>query len=439
MTSILVKLSSRPDTRCCLAFRNFIDFDSHTGIVTFSHELRLGRMNMDARFGVIGLCRFADVLLAVHTDTTGLALLGRVWSIVEPDELGSLSVWRLSNRLLSDSPDGREDLKLGERIFLKLLPERGNCLSMVGSDFAIGMGNGSILVFDIQSPGDAKWTIAAHGVSPVIATVMAGKYVFSVGADDGLRISSLVTGEVLAGGNLRKRFESGEAFTCICVVTDRIFIGTNKGRVFVFLFYQSEETKKIEYLHTLSMSSYPVRNVKVCGNSSTLLISFDSFINGYEICQRGNEKHMDRKFQIQSNAQVHACCPLVGNLIAAGSSDGSVAIYHESTLVYARYFSEETINVLYYHDGILWIGGDDGRIAECIIPDSLTDDIAYISDMLPVTKLEQVAPAVVQRAVAPIDMNTVRAPNLVSVAALKATALGTDSDDDDWQRGLFAN
>ena len=90
-----MSLSSRPDVRQSQPFRTFIDFDSHTNFAIVPHELGRGRLSIDQRFGVVGLAHFGDALVGVHTDTTSLSRLGKVWSIVEPDELAQLTIWRI--------------------------------------------------------------------------------------------------------------------------------------------------------------------------------------------------------------------------------------------------------------------------------------------------------------------------------------------------------
>ena len=412
----------RPDIRCSSPFRTFIDFDAHTGLVVSPHELRLGRMNLDARFGVTGLSLFADALIAVHTDTTCLSRLGRVWSIVEPDELGSLSIWRLGNTdmmsptMIDLSPHLS---KLGERLFIKLLPEKGNCMAMTTSgQVVVGMGDGKLLLFDIQAPGVPLATIVAHGVSPVVDLAVSSTHICSIGVDGSLRVTSLGSTQVVAGGKLARRFESGEVPSCIAYIDDRIFVGTNKGRVFIYEFAHNE---LLSFLFTMSMNSFPIR--RICITNGNFLVAFDCFVNVYELAQKGNEKHMVRKFQIQTTAQVHAIC-CWQDLILAGLGDGSLAVYNETTLVYARYFSEEYISVILPgSSGSVWLGADDGRIVECLLPASLSDDLRYsaVPEAVPVPQL--VAPS-----------------SPMKSKAIKSAALAADdSDDDDWKRGLFAS
>ena len=433
LTILLVRLSMRPDVRCSTPFRSFIDFDHHTGVAVTPRELQRGRTALDVRFGVTGLATFADALIAVHTDTTSLSRLGKVWSIVEPDELGSVTIWRLSRSLERTSDEYDPSVtyeKLGDRLFIKLLAEKGNCMKLNATGkVALGMGNGSILLYDIESPGTVKAVIQAHGVSPVIDLDVDKEKIYSIGLDDGLRISEINSGVVLGGGKLSKRLEAGETLTCLKHGDQRVFIGTSKGRVFVY----DVQSAGPAYLHTMSMSSYPVRSIFL--TDSTLLVGFDSVINVYDLCQKGNEKHMVRKQQIQTmnNIQVHACQILPhSQFIIAGLADGTVAVFSEGTLVYARYFSEDQINVLHcgHSEGAVWIGGDDGRIVECLLPASLSEDAKYASSGI---APENIPPAPAQ--------NTNPVPKLLNTATLagkSAVLAECESDDDDWNKGLFS-
>jgi hypothetical protein len=219
----------------------------------------------------------------------------------------------------------------------------------------------------------------------------------------------------------------------------RVYIGTNKGHVFVY----DISTGSPQYIQSLSMMSYPVYEITTtCADE--LVVAFDSMVSVYKVSTEKDSLEKLYHFQVTGGHQVHACLAIPKTeYICIGLSDGSVALYHKGRAVYARYFSEVRINVLHYSqaDGVLWVGTDDGRIAECIIPSTLVDDIKYVEDCNALSvSLEK--PQQPLRATAVSD-----APLLVSQSAvtvktapnIKSAALAeNDSDDEDWKRGLFA-
>lgn len=450
---LLLKLCGRPDIRQSEPFRTFIDFDSHTSYTSVPHELGRGRTNIDARFGVIGLSTIGEVLVAAHSDTTSLARLGKIWSIVEADELAQLSIWKTIRGPGSpDTSEYGEPSKLGEKLFVRTLPERVNAIKLTNNGkIVLGMGNGLIAVFDIQNPSKATASFAAHGTSPVTALdVTKEGMIVSVGLDEGLRLSSIESAKVLSGGKLTKRLESGEILTCIRVVSDRVFIGSDKGRVFIFDISSGSPS----FLHTLSMSSYPVHRVSVDEPSKQLLVTFDTFANVYDLKPKGQEKEMTRKYQIQSSgtSQIISAIFMPGStdMVAAGIGDGSVSIYSGPHLVYSRYFSEEQLNVLHMAmpDGVLWVGGDDGRIVEVLVPGTLKEDAKYAAESAATFSGEAVYETrSLQRNenVKPLPARGVsESPKKLPVKSnpecLKksSAALAEDDSDDEWRKGLFS-
>ena len=422
----LVKLAARADTRTSAPFRTFIDFDAHTHFAVSNRELSRGRTASDPRFGVVGLATMADGLVVAHTDTTSLARLGKVWSLVEADELAMLSIYKVqpgSVQVHTDETDFHTVVSVGEKIFARTLPEKVNSmrLNQKGQIF-LGMGDGMIHGFDIQAHGKPFVSIAAHGLQPVIAIDLhSDDSIVSVGLDGGLRVSSSVTGQLIGGGKLTKRLADGEIFRCLHVSDGRAFVGTDKSRVFIFDVSSGSPT----YLHMLTMSSYPVRCIHA--SDGVLLVAYDQSIGKYPLLPKGREKELVRTMQITSSngAGVHSCMKLPNTqYIVAGFGDGSVGVYLDQALVYARCFAEERINVMHFAGGVLWIGCDDGRIVEAVIPPTLSEDAAYAASHI-----------VEEKPVVPIK--TVESPSRKSKP--NPACLVQDDSDDDWQRGLFSN
>jgi len=461
LVALLTSLSRRPDIRQSQTFRTFLDYDSQTGLSTSPHELIRGRTTTDPRYGVVGISTIGDVMVSVHADTTALSRLGKVWSIIEPDQLGQFSLWRIARGTAVTQPSDKSDeanissdvLRLGEQVFTRVLPELANssALSLTTNIFVMGMGNGVLVVYDIESPLAPKYSIRAHGTSPVVAVGISENTIVSIGLDGALRLSSATTGLLVSGGKLSKRLESGEVFTCMHIhqETQRVFIGTNKGRVFIY----DIATGTPQFLHALSMVSYPVHSITTSSNNE-LFVAFDAMVSVFEIpSTKGTEREGGMKrvqnFQVsKSGLQVHACLAIPkSTLTAFGLSDGSVVICNKTLPIYSRYFSEERINVLHYSqpDGVLWVGTDDGRISECIIPSSVIEDSEYVADCA----LEESSTV---STVSPMDPQPLRstdrvpevlseAPLLVSqssTSAVKSSALAEDSDDEDWKRGIFS-
>ena len=448
LLGLLTTLASRPDTRQCRPFRGFIDFDRQSGSAETLRELMRGRCASDPRFGVIGASAIGDVLAVVHTDTTSLARLGKVWSIIEPDELGTFSLWRISRgsgitQTASTEQFADDDiLKLGEKVFSGSLCETAHSmkLSIESATLAIGLANGTIQVYDIQSPLKPEWVIKAHGLSPVIAVDIIRDTVVSIGLDSALRVSSTKTGKMISGGQLSKRLSSGEVFTTLHIhpKSERVFVGTTKGQVFVYdISSGSPQFVSVMRMNILSPIAY------ISSSEDQILIGYDSFVAVFSSAETPLQI-----FTIQSvnGTKISACIPIPKtDLIAVGLSDGSLSIYFKSVLVYSRFFAVEKINSLNYSlpDGVLWVGGDDGRVVEAIIPSSVPDDAKFAHDcVLEKISVEAPAPAplkttALEQAGANKQLGVAAAP---VIKTTKTAALAeNDSDDEDWKRGLFTS
>ena len=436
----LRNLCSRPDIRNSEQFRNFIDFESVTSYAFIPHELVRGRTNVDARFGVVGIGSLNDSLITLHSDTTSLSRLGKVWNIVEADELSQLSIWRLSSPTSFNGMQSSvypESIRLGDKVFTRNLPERVICAKMSNEGkLVLGMGNGLIVIFDSQNPQRAVHSIPAHGVSPVIGLdISPAGSVVSVGLDQGLRVSSIATGKIICGGKLSKRLETNEVLSCVSMhhPSSRAFVGTDKGRVFVFDIASGTPS----HLHTLSMSSYPVRCISI--RDDRMLIAFDCAINAYDLVPKGQEKSLTRQYQIQtfSSIPIHCCLNTTSqDVVVSGLGDGSVTVHYRAHLVYSRRFSEDQLNLLYLSpEGTLWVGGDDGRLAEVVLPSSLLEDGKYAFDCAQeqgrFSGPENVKPVV--------SKNSSDSPARELVTVKRSAALAeNESDDDEWRQGLFS-
>ena len=434
---ILVKLSARADTRQSEPFRSFINFDSHTSFSVSLRELGRGRTSIDPRFGLIGIGTTGDYMVAVHSDTTSLSRLGKVWSIVEADELAQLTIWKLSRGFHPETIDDElgDALPVGEKIYARTLPEKVHTFKMIrDGKLVCGMPSGNIQIFDISNPAKPFLSIAAHGNSPVVAVdLLTDETLISVSLDSTLRISSVSSGNLLGGGKMTRRLAENEIFRCMHVqaASGRVLLGTDKGRVFIL----DVSSGSPSFLHVLTLNTLPVYCISTAGD--TLLVGAGITLSKYNLPMKGKEgAEMKRIFQISTynKAKVKSCMVLPGSdLIVAGLGDGAVAIYNNQAVVYSRAFAFEFVNVLHYDDGTLWVGSDDGRIVEVIIPSTVHEDAEYSLSFITMAEEES----------KPLNpsprLGDLSALNANSSCLKKSSALADDDSDDDWRKDLFRN
>jgi WD40 repeat protein len=434
---ILVRLSARADTRQSQPFRTFIDFDSHTSFSVAPRELGRGRTATDPRFGLIGMGTIGEYMVAAHSDTTSLSRLGKVWSIVEADELAQMTIWKISRSAQNESPSNDYDdaSPVGDKLYTRTLPEKVNCFRMnkEGKMF-MGLSTGDIHVYEISNPAKPLLAIAAHGNSPVVALdLLADDTIVSVSLDASLRISSATSGNLIGGGTLKKRLGDNEIFRCMHVdaSSGRLLLGTDKGRIFIL----DVSSGSPSFLHVMTLNAAPVYCISTSDDS--LLIGAGTTLSNFTFPSKGKESQLARRFQVHTfnKAKVKACIRLPGSdLVAAGLGDGSVAIYKSQALVYSRLFAFELVNVLHYSDGTLWAGSDDGRMVEVLIPPTLSEDANYAVSFLPREDGEpKPLPSELSR------KEDLGVANVNPSCIKKSAALAEDDSDDEWRRDLFKN
>ncbi|CAE8635628.1 unnamed protein product, partial [Polarella glacialis] len=225
---ILQDLLLRPDTRTSQQVRTFLSIDSHTddgAIRTLQPEPL--RTFEDPRFGVSGICVApeANLLLVTHEDSTHLSRLGRVWSVVEPDELGALHLW-------AKHSDGSWKRSYSQTFGIKV---RSLAWESLSRQFFVGLEDGKIQVYAFaegSTQPDVTCTLELHHKSPVTHLSVSTRKLLSLGLDTAMRVIDVHSRELVCGGRLLKRLRSDMDYLSSGFLDDerdRAFIGTSGG------------------------------------------------------------------------------------------------------------------------------------------------------------------------------------------------------------------
>ncbi|CAE8636580.1 unnamed protein product, partial [Polarella glacialis] len=201
---ILQDLLLRPDTRTSQQVRTFLSIDSHIddgAIRTLQPEPL--RTFEDPRFGVSGICVApeANLLLVTHEDSTHLSRLGRVWSVVEPDELGALHLW-------AKHSDGSWKRSYSQTFGIKV---RSLAWESLSRQFFVGLEDGKIQVYAFaegSTQPDVTCTLELHHKSPVTHLSVSTRKLLSLGLDTAMRVIDVHSRELVCGGRLLKRLRS---------------------------------------------------------------------------------------------------------------------------------------------------------------------------------------------------------------------------------------
>eukprot|EP00931_Biecheleriopsis_adriatica_P052216 TRINITY_DN30355_c0_g1_i1.p1 TRINITY_DN30355_c0_g1~~TRINITY_DN30355_c0_g1_i1.p1 ORF type:complete len:560 (+),score=112.40 TRINITY_DN30355_c0_g1_i1:98-1777(+) len=364
---IMQDLLLRPDTRTSQQVRDFLDIRSHAVEDIRPLQPTPVRTFEDPRFGVSGICVApeANLVLVTHEDSTHLSRLGRVWSVVEPDELGALHLWA------RDEPSWKRAFSHTYGIKVRSLAWEGTT-----RQFFVGLEDGKIEVYALKPEGgkpEAKGVLELHHKSPVTHLSVSSRRLLSVGFDTAMRVVDVRSRDLLCGGRLLKRLRSEMDYLTSCYLDDerdRAFIGTSGGDLFVLDISQNPPN----FLQMVDMTSKPVTSIAV--TQEHLLVAHCDCVSVMSPLTKGQEQRISK---LHSHRAKHlhgsevsilsVAAALERGLIFGGYSDGSVAVWKttdaEAMLVLQAHQSDTTC-IVWLEDlpwgPVLYTGGGDGKV-----------------------------------------------------------------------------
>ncbi|CAJ1331244.1 unnamed protein product [Effrenium voratum] len=395
---VLQDLLLRPDTRTSAAMRHFLDIPDHVDEEIRQIQPSPIRSFEDPRFGVSGICvaQDANLVLVTHEDSTHLSRLGRVWSVVEPDELGALHMWA------RDREEGSWRRGYSQTYGIKV---RSLCWEGVTRQIFVGLEDGKIEVF-LLKPGEVKpeaiGSLELHHKSPVTHLSVSSRKLLSVGFDTAMRVIDVRSKELLCGGRLQKRLRSEMDYLSSCYlddVHDRAFITTSGGDLFVLDISQNPPN----FLHTVDMTSSPVSDVTL--TQEHLLVAHCDCVSALTLHSRGEESEMTRlgsyraKHLHQSEVNILSVAAAVErDLIFGGYSDGSIAIWcmRETEAVLVLQGHQCDVTKLVWVEELPWgpvlySGGGDGKVTSWNLNGN-AEDFALWEPMSGLNMLDRPAP-----------------------------------------------
>mmetsp|Transcript_73048 Transcript_73048/g.144847 ORF Transcript_73048/g.144847 Transcript_73048/m.144847 type:complete len:548 (+) Transcript_73048:40-1683(+) len=373
---ILHDLLRRPDTRRSKSLRQFLELNKRRGDASETEEAAPRpllpepvRSFEDPRFGVSGLAVAPSVnlILVTHEDSTHLSRLGRVWSVVEPDELGALHLW-------ARDAEGAWKRKHSNTYGIKV---RSLCWEDTTRQFFVGLEDGKIEVHAIsggQSPQTSrKAVLELHHKSPVTHLAASPRRLLSLGFDTAMRVIDVRSRELLCGGRLIRRLKNESDYLTCGHLDDeagRAFVGTSGGDVFVLDLSRNPP----DFLHTLELNAGSIAAMRVAG--SHFLIAHADCITVMSFEGKGSERRMIKlgchRAKHLADGDVSILSMAVAperQLVFGGYSDGSVAIWSnrdgEACIVLRAHQCDVTQIIWLGQEPwgpALYTGGGDGKV-----------------------------------------------------------------------------
>lgn len=330
-------LCARPDVRTSSPFLEFIEFERYTNVTVHPLAPVLCGVCEDGKFQLSD-CVWREAtrsVIASYEETASMARVGKVWSLVETEELGSLSIWgiRVPDGVLPDASlyglhssvgagrpvfgasnaaavplDDFREIQFDKTVHMAA-PHRFRCIYFfpVQNRLFVGLDTGVVEVYNVPfSPSEYTDEVPTvlHGFMKETELplhtesllslrgneVGPGRFI-TTGFDKAVRVVNCTTLETISGGNLAKRLEYREHLATAVLeggtdeesfLKSRMFIGTSKGNVFVY----SSQTNPPEYRTTISCKE-PIGALELAG--ANLLIAHKYTLSIYRVGRPGDE------------------------------------------------------------------------------------------------------------------------------------------------------
>lgn len=285
----LRELLVRPDTRTSSSLLDFLQFCEKSCANVPSLKPQLISANGQSRFAAA--CFFYDniekALFVAYEDISSTSKLGRVWSIVEPEDIGSLAVW-----IHIDEPLSKFTLMHQENTHFKV---RRIHYDRPSRRIFAGFGDGRIAMYTMASGSFVLQLVKilkVHGAS-VVHFSASPSNILSVGFDGTVRLISVNKFEVITGGRLTQRLSGGTITTCyLDDEMKRAFIGSSCGEVLIY------DTKKDppEFIHCLKIK-YDDSITHICCVSGNLFVGHCNTVSCYLYDHRTQPKNITKTAQ----------------------------------------------------------------------------------------------------------------------------------------------
>jgi len=301
-----------------------------------------------------------------HEDSTQLSRLGRVWSVVEADELGALHLW-------TRTKDGAWRRAYSSTYGIKV---RSLCWEEASKQFFVGLEDGKIEAYVVALESlkpTLKATLELHHKSPVTHLSASPRRLLSLGFDTAMRVVDVGNHELVCGGRLMKRLRKESDYLSSGLLDDtggRAFIGTSGGDIFIL----DVSKNPPDFLHTMELKSKPVSSL--CAVETRLLIAHGDRISVMSFEEKGSERRSTQlsvyiaRHMREGEVSILSMAMAPERMLLFGSySDGSVAVWStresEALVVFRAHPGNCT--------GVAWVegepwgtalltAGDDGKV-----------------------------------------------------------------------------
>eukprot|EP00916_Digyalum_oweni_P006045 GHVL01010417.1.p1 GENE.GHVL01010417.1~~GHVL01010417.1.p1 ORF type:complete len:532 (+),score=113.03 GHVL01010417.1:25-1596(+) len=327
LQEFLNRLLARPDLRTSHITLDFLSFDTRNCEPINILEISKAA---DTRFYVtsISYLEESNSILASFEDGSHLSKLGRVWTVVEQEDSGSIQIWNLENNSNFKNVENNSNFKnVLERNYQKKV--RCACWHSETNQLFIGMDDGNVEICssDIDNIRNLNLIqiFELHISTPIMYMFCSKNYILSIGYDTSFRVLDINIRDILCGGRLQKRIGEGIYLTCACIYEylNIGIIATSSDQILILKI----NTNPPKFLTSIQVSGGgPIRCMSIIDD--TLLIGHSVFVSCYKI---QSEKCMLKCSIIDINIDIKCLSFCIKyNIMIIGHTDGTLSIWSMS-------------------------------------------------------------------------------------------------------------
>eukprot|EP00371_Babesia_bovis_P001569 XP_001610216.1 hypothetical protein [Babesia bovis T2Bo] len=224
------ELLRRPDTRACIDVLSFCDLLRRLENAPPAVSSTLVTNTAPFRLSVcdVQYIREQGLLIVAYEEKTAMSKIGRVWSLIEPEILGSIRIYKMGK-------DTREDPVI---LFEKPFHCRIRGIQYVTKDYklAIAKDDGTVEIFylgDSASEFTSLGSVVLHS-GPILSFDIDDGKGFTSGYDDSIRAFDVQRQATVSGGKLTRRLHGEKLLVSTAINPSTMLIGTSNNQVYTY-------------------------------------------------------------------------------------------------------------------------------------------------------------------------------------------------------------
>ncbi|CDR94003.1 hypothetical protein, conserved [Babesia bigemina] len=220
----------RPDTRSCTDVLIFCDLLRHLQSAPPPVSATLLTSTPASHLAVsdVGNLENEGIMIVAYEEKTALSKIGRMWSLIEPDVLGAVRVFKMGANVTDEVTKVSEQLFHHKVRAIKYMPET--------STLVVAKDDGYVGIYRMEN----QWTefvsissLALHS-GPVLSLDMMKHLGFTSGYDDTIRCFDVTLPKTVSGGKLTKRLNGDKLLASAVAPPRTMLIGTSSNKIYTY-------------------------------------------------------------------------------------------------------------------------------------------------------------------------------------------------------------